>query len=116
MIEAAERYLRSRSGCYAWRALRYRAAAGALVEMGLDDDSLLVDVGAGWTEFDFCLRSEFRWRGRYHPVDAMLDGTDPEGGQTPTGSLLGLGAEGVSPQRRQDRSGLADTAQPRLRV
>jgi hypothetical protein len=77
-IGAGEEYLRSRTGCYDYRAVRYNAAVSRMVDMGLDDDSLVVDVGAGWTELDFCLRTDWGWRGRYYPVDGMLDGTDLE--------------------------------------
>lgn len=35
-----------------------------------------MDVGAGWTELDYCLRRDGLWRGRYYPVDACLDGID----------------------------------------
>jgi hypothetical protein len=43
---------------------------------GLADTDTVIDVGAGWTELDYCLRSEFDWRGRYMPVDGSLDGVD----------------------------------------
>lgn len=75
-IHACENYLTQRTGCYTWRAVRYNAAAIAMKAMGLTDDSLVVDVGSGWTELDFCLRTEHTWRGRYHPVDGMLDGVN----------------------------------------
>lgn len=44
--------------------------------LGLSHEDTVVDFGAGWTEFDFCLRKEFDWRGRYIPVDGGIDGTD----------------------------------------
>lgn len=75
-IGEAEGYLRSRTGRYEYRCFRYRAAIDAMRFMGLDNDCMVVDVGAGWTELDACLRTEYGWRGRYVPVDAMIDGTD----------------------------------------
>lgn len=71
-------YLNSRTGKYEWRAVRYRAAASWLIMNGLSHDDTLLDVGAGWTEFDFCLRAEFGWRGRYIPLDGGIDGTNIE--------------------------------------
>lgn len=48
-----------------------------MIDAGLSDDDLVIDVGAGWTEFD-CFLRELGWRGRYFPVDGSLDGTDLE--------------------------------------
>jgi hypothetical protein len=45
---------------------------------GLDDSMTIFDVGAGMTEFDYCLRAEYGWRGRYIPIDGGIDGTDIE--------------------------------------
>ncbi|MGH3921510.1 MAG: hypothetical protein ACRDYX_21730 [Egibacteraceae bacterium] len=75
-ISECDRYLAERSGRYEWRRTRYRKAAGHLHERGLDDSDTLVDVAAGWTEFDYCLRHELDWRGRYIPIDGGIDGTD----------------------------------------
>lgn len=76
-IANCDQYLGDRTGKYEWRAVRYRAAAKAMrFYDGLLDSDTVVDVGAGWTEFDYCLRAEFGWRGRYSPVDGGLDGTD----------------------------------------
>jgi len=75
-IVAAESYLRSRVGKYEWRAIRYRAAIDFMRWAGLNSECLVFDIGAGWTEFDFCLRNEFFFRGRYVPVDAGIDGVD----------------------------------------
>lgn len=71
-------YLAQREGCYEYRAVRYRMAARKMVQLGLDDTCTVADIGAGWTELDFCLRAEFGWRGRYIPVDGGIDGTDLE--------------------------------------
>lgn len=71
-----DQYMDERQGKYDYRAIRYRAAASHLFQMGLDDSMTIVDVGAGMTEFDYCLRVEYNWRGRYIPVDGGIDGTD----------------------------------------
>lgn len=76
-IREADAYLAARTGCYQFRRVRYGAARRALERMGLDDSCTVVDVGAGWTELDYHLRA-WKWRGRYWPVDACLDGTDLE--------------------------------------
>jgi hypothetical protein len=65
-----------RTGKYEYRAIRYRAAIDWMISQGLDDSMTIVDVGAGMTEFDYCLRAEYNWRGRYIPVDGGIDGTD----------------------------------------
>jgi hypothetical protein len=65
-----------RTGKYEYRAIRYRAAIDWMISQGLDDTMTVVDVGAGMTEFDYCLRVEYGWRGRYIPVDGGIDGTD----------------------------------------
>lgn len=71
-----DHYLSEREGKYEYRAIRYRAAIDKMFEMGLDNSMTVVDVGAGMTEFDYCLRAEYDWRGRYIPVDGGIDGTD----------------------------------------
>lgn len=75
-ISVCDRYLAQRASTYAWRRIRYRKAAGRLRERGLADTDTLVDVAAGWTELDYCLRHELDWRGRYIPIDGGIDGTD----------------------------------------
>ncbi|MGH8886948.1 MAG: hypothetical protein ACRDYX_17625 [Egibacteraceae bacterium] len=54
---------------------RHRKAAGRLRERGLTNTDALVDVAAGRTELDYCLRQELGWRGRYIPIDSGIDGT-----------------------------------------
>jgi len=71
-----DHYMSERQGKYEYRAIRYRAAIEAMITEGLDDSMTIVDVGAGMTEFDYCLRVEYNWRGRYIPVDGGIDGTD----------------------------------------
>lgn len=75
-IQNCDNYMDERTGKYEYRAIRYRAAIDWMIANGLDDSMTVVDVGAGMTEFDFCLRAEYGWRGRYIPVDGGIDGTD----------------------------------------
>lgn len=78
LMETCDGYLASRTGRYEWRAQRYRAAMKAMQELGLSHNSTVVDVGAGWTEFDYTLRAEGGYRCRYWPVDGCFDGTNLE--------------------------------------
>lgn len=71
-----DHYMAEREGKYEYRAIRYRAAIEKMFAHGLDDSMTVVDIGAGMTEFDYCLRAEYNWRGRYIPVDGGIDGTD----------------------------------------
>lgn len=71
-----DQYMAERTGKYEWRAVRYRHAIETMLARGLDDSMTIFDIGAGMTEFDYCLRAEFNWRGRYIPVDGGIDGTD----------------------------------------
>lgn len=75
-IHSCDSYLGERTGTYEQRAIRYRAAADWMTASGLTHDMTIVDVGAGMTELDYCLRAEYRWRGRYIPVDGGIDGVD----------------------------------------
>lgn len=75
-IANCDNYMAEREGKYEYRAIRYRQAAARMFSLGLDDSMTVVDVGAGMTEFDYCLRREFDWRGRYIPIDGGIDGTD----------------------------------------
>ena len=73
------KYMRDRVGDYAFRSrTRYKSVAIELAVLGLSDEHLLVDVGAGTTQFDYFLRTDMGFNGRYLPVDATLDGTDLE--------------------------------------
>lgn len=76
-IDNCDQYLGERTGKYEWRAVRYRAAVDAMTSnhLLLDTDTVF-DIGAGWTEFDYCLRAEFHWRGRYIPIDGGIDATN----------------------------------------
>lgn len=75
-IANCDNYMDERTGKYEYRAVRYRHAIAAMYAAGLDDSMTIFDVGAGMTEFDFCLRAEYGWRGRYIPIDGGVDGTD----------------------------------------
>lgn len=69
-------YLNERTGKYEYRAVRYRKAADWLFANGLTNDHTICDIGAGWTELDYCLRKEYDWRGRYIPVDGGITDVD----------------------------------------
>ncbi|MFF3669080.1 hypothetical protein [Microtetraspora malaysiensis] len=75
-VQRCEEYIRRPRRPYAERKARYQAAADRLYLGGLSNLDILVDVGAGLTELDVCLRVEHGWRGRYVPVDGWLDGVD----------------------------------------
>jgi hypothetical protein len=77
-MRQCEEYTRTDRRPYHERASRYLTASDRLHRGGICDRDVLVDVGAGCTELDFCLRTEHRWRGRYVPVDGWIDGTDLE--------------------------------------
>ncbi|WP_431043342.1 hypothetical protein ACQUSR_16590 [Streptomyces sp. P1-3] len=73
-----EEYARLDRRPYFERKARYEVAADRMRRGGLCDRDIVVDVGAGYTELDVCLRVDHGWRGRYVPVDGWLDGTDLE--------------------------------------
>lgn len=75
-VQNCDNYLDEREGKYEFRAIRYRKAIEEMLSHGLDNGMTVFDVGAGFTEFDYCLRKEYDWRGRYIPVDGGIDGTD----------------------------------------
>jgi hypothetical protein len=75
-IQNCDQYMDDRTGKYEYRAVRYRKAIDTMIEHGLDDTMTIFDVGAGMTEFDYTLRAEYNWRGRYIPIDGGIDGTD----------------------------------------
>lgn len=75
-VQNCDQYMDDRTGKYEYRAVRYRHAIKAMYAHGLDDSMTIFDIGAGMTEFDYCLRAEYNWRGRYIPVDGGIDGTD----------------------------------------
>jgi hypothetical protein len=73
MHTTVDEYLGERTGTFERRAVRYRAALDALVLHGLNDESTVYDIGAGWTELDVTLRVDGKWKGRYIPIDLGLD-------------------------------------------
>lgn len=76
-VEKWTHYMHARRGDFEFRSkTRYAAVAAALVDMGLKDGDLIVDVGAGTCQFDHHMRTVEGWCGRYLGVDAVLDGTD----------------------------------------
>lgn len=77
-VTAADEYMAERTGKYDYRKIRYTAALRAMQRRGLSDSDTVMDIGAGWTELDYCLRVDGDWRGRYIPIDAGIDGTDLE--------------------------------------
>lgn len=77
-IANCDQYMSERTGRYEWRAERYRAAIDWMIANGLKDGMTIVDVGCGMTEFDYCLRREYDWNGRYIGVDGGIDGTNLE--------------------------------------
>jgi hypothetical protein len=77
-VQNCDNYMDERTGKYEYRAIRYRHAISAMMDHGLDSSMTIFDVGAGMTEFDYCLRTEFNWRGRYIPIDGGIDGTNIE--------------------------------------
>lgn len=93
MISACDRYLSERTGKYGWRAVRYRAACDWMQSRGLDHPMTVTDLGAGWTEFDYCLRAEYGFRGRYIPIDGGIDGTDLTHWTPPRSSDFYVGLE-----------------------
>jgi hypothetical protein len=77
-IISCDNYLASRTGRYEWRSIRYHKALDWLKAAGLHDCHTLFDVGAGWTEFDYALRTYGGSKCRYIPVDGGIDGTNLE--------------------------------------
>lgn len=75
-FSSCDDYLNERTGKYEYRAIRYRKAIDWMVENGLNDSHTIVDVGAGWTELDYCLRKEYDWKGRYIPIDGGISDVD----------------------------------------
>lgn len=61
-------------GTYVQRAPEYDTVARWLHNLGLQDDQLIVDVGAGSCDFDHYLRTVAGWRGKYLPIDGATLG------------------------------------------
>lgn len=73
-------YLSERTGTYPFRCQRYSAVHTKMQEIAGNtlDEHLIMDLGAGYGDFDYFLRHDQGFRGRYLPVDGCLDGTDLE--------------------------------------
>lgn len=77
-VQNCDNYMDERTGKYEYRKVRYDAAIQWMVDNGLRDGMTVVDVGAGMTEFGFCLMHDWGFNVRYIPVDGGIDGTDLE--------------------------------------
>lgn len=75
-FQAYDDYIGERTGTYEHHAVRYRATADFFSSLGLCADSTVYDVGSGWTDFDYTLRSEYDWLGRYIPIDGSISALD----------------------------------------
>lgn len=78
-VANCDNYMDDRTGKYEYRRIRYAMAGdwlvGNAVGRGADPDSLTVfDIGAGMTEFDYFMRTEHKWMGRYIPIDGGIGG------------------------------------------
>lgn len=82
LYDRCNTYLDQRIGTYEFRKIRYTSVVQKMSRMGLRDDHLVVDVGAGRCELNHLLH-ELYFRVRYLPVDGSLDGTDLETWQPP---------------------------------
>lgn len=79
-LEQWERYLTPAQtpayGTYQDRVQEYRLVTNTLLEMGLENGDLIVDIGAGSCDMDQWLRTGAGWQGRYVPIDGATTGTD----------------------------------------
>ena len=73
-IQDCDEYLNERTGCYEYRRERYFPTVQEMLRLGLSDTDTVYDIGAGMTEFDYCLRTEGNFKGRYIPIDGSIDG------------------------------------------
>src|ERR1041385_2475220 len=74
-LSTCRNYIESRKSCFEFRAIRYEAVREMLCTFGLNDSHTIIDIGAGDGEFGKYLRN-CGFKGKYIPVDGMLDGTD----------------------------------------
>jgi hypothetical protein len=63
-------------GTFEQRSPEYQMVTGFLKGLGLADDDLVVDVGAGSCDMDHFLRTQGGWRGKYLPIDGATYGID----------------------------------------
>lgn len=71
-----QEYQNSRQSPYWLRCIRYQAVADKLIELGLQPNDSVYDIGAGKQEFGPFLKAYAHWNGLYIPVDGLLDGTN----------------------------------------
>ena len=69
-------YLAERNGTFEWRCRRYAEVADELESLGLANNDTIIDVGAGYCEFDRYLRGVRGWHGIYVPVDGAINGVE----------------------------------------
>lgn len=70
-LEKTESY-----GTFEQRSPEYKMVYHYLKTLGLEDDDLVVDVGAGSCDMDHYLRTQGGWRGKYLPIDGATYGID----------------------------------------
>lgn len=75
-IANCDQYMSERTGRYEWRKVRYDAAIRWMVENGLVDGMTVIDIGAGMTEFAYCMMHDWNLNIRYIPVDGGIDGVN----------------------------------------
>lgn len=75
-LENCEGYINEPRRSFEEKRVRYDAASDLLVDMGLSDVDTVLDIGAGWTEMDYVLRTHVNFMGRYIPVDGGIDGVN----------------------------------------
>ena len=63
-------------GTFEQRCPEYHIVHWYLKNLGLRDDDLVVDVGAGSCDMDHFLRTKAGWRGKYLPIDGATYGID----------------------------------------
>jgi hypothetical protein len=74
-MEHCRAYLAGRRATYEMREARFRLVHDRMEELGLTDNDVVFDLGAGHCQFDYFLRHQ-HWQGVYVPVDGSIDGTD----------------------------------------
>lgn len=82
-IQNCDNYMDERTGKYEYRKIRYDAAIKWMVGQGLRDGMTVMDIGAGMTEFAYCLMHDWNLNVRYIPIDGGIDGTDLEDNWVP---------------------------------
>jgi hypothetical protein len=63
-------------GTFEQRCPEYQIVFNYLKSLGLEDDDLIVDVGAGSCDMDHFLRTRGGWRGKFLPIDGATYGID----------------------------------------